>query len=164
MCAEYFANDVGWSNRSFPNLRTEDKEQTIYNILQQFGSTFYVDSQEEAPQAISYFLFNYLNISNRNMAVLFGTPFSSEEVGSLRLIIEHIKIKKRPLISVVNENDEKTHAVVVRGVQESNSTGEITQVYYNDPWYGKKNKSKNEWNRYSLLNNNYLTMYFEDYN
>jgi len=125
MCAEYFANDVGWSDYSFPYLTTEEKEKIIYLILKRFGETF----------------------------------------GSLRMIRENIIYKKRPLISIVSESTDKTHAVVVRGVQETADGNEVKQIYYIDPWYGKRNKSKSEWNRYSLLNNiDYLTMYFDEYN
>lgn len=97
--------------------------------------------------------------------MMLGTPFSTEEVCSLRMIREHIIYKKRPLISIVSESTDKTHAVVVRGVQETADGNEVKQIYYIDPWYGKRNKSKSEWNRYSLLNNtDYLTMYFDEYN
>lgn len=81
------------------------------------------------------------------------------------MIREHIIYKKRPLISIVSESTDKTHAVVVRGVQETADGNEVKQIYYIDLWYGKRNKSKSEWNRYSLLNNtDYLTMYFDEYN
>lgn|GEM_PF-3982186 len=55
----------------------EEKEKIIYLILKRFGETFYTSSQKGAPKSISYFLYNYLNISNENMALLLGTPFSN---------------------------------------------------------------------------------------
>lgn len=168
MCAEYFANDVGWYDKSFADYDVSSKELFIYNYLKNnSGLTFYPDKQFGAPLAISNFLYRYLNISNREIAVLDTSFLCEENYGSLKLIIEQIKLEQKPLIAIINSDNSgsKTHAVVVRGIQENIDTGDVSKIYYNDPWYGYRNKTRSSWKNISCLSSfDYLTLYFSDYN
>ena len=135
--------------------------------MQYGGMTFYPNSLEGAPKSISLFLFNYLNISNRHIALLDTSTFCVETMGALELIMREIQYNQKPLISITNETTdekEKTHAVVITGFQEELKTGTVSKVFYADPWFGYRNKTKSEWQRYSCLpSGHYLTMYFGDY-
>lgn len=174
MCAKYFAKEVGWYSEDFKNLDSPTQEKFIYDYLKKnSGLTFYPNSQDSAPTAISKFLYNYLNISNKEIAILDTSLWCEENFGALKLMVEQIKFEQKPVIAVINredssgnsDNSNQTHAVVIVGIQENVNTDEVTKIFYNDPWYGYRNKSKSSWQNVSCLKTfDYLTLYFSTYN
>ena len=166
MCAEYFANKVGWYDKAFALYDIPSQENYIHEKLDSYGgTTFYPNSSNGAPKSISRFLYGHLNITNENMALLNTSYFCEEYTGALLLIMNQIRYEKKPLISVVSEAANAFHAVVITGYQEDSASETVKKVFYNDPWYGNRNKSKFEWQRYSCISDvRYMTLYFDDYN
>ncbi len=165
MCAKYFANEVGWYDPTFEEYDSGSQQNFINTKLKEYGgTTFYEDSQEGAPKSISRFMYNYLNITNTNMAKIKSTIYYDEDIGVLGLIREQILYNEKPLIAVIKSDEIKTHAVVVTGYEEILKTNEISKIYYNDPWFGKTHELRKEWEEISKLSDRvYITLYFNDY-
>ena len=165
MCAKYFANEVGWYDPIFEEYDSGSQQNFINTKLEEYGGTiFYEDSQEGAPKSISRFMYNYLNITNTNIAKIKSTNYYDEDIGMLGLIREQISYNEKPLIAVVNSSAVKTHAVVVTGYEEVLKTSEIKKISYNDPYYGERAKDRAGWDTFSKLSDRvYITLYFSDY-
>lgn len=129
-----------------------------------YGSSFYPYSNDGAPQSISAFMRYHINITNDDFAEL-SSDFSCNS-GSMFQIIPEIQIDRQPLISVLGyKNINPPHAVVVTGYQKDLNTNKTTKVYYNDPYYGERHVSYEQWEFESLVNDSgYLTLFFKDYN
>lgn len=162
MCAEYFSNTVCWCFNDFKNSNSYERQKIFYSELKENdGLTFYPYSQQSAPTEISKLLYKYLNIANQEFAKLY-TSIYFENITNL--IKYEIKEHGMPIISITNEGINKTHAVVITGYQEIIESSKIDKVLYIDPYYGKKNKTLEEWKTYSTLNNElFLKLFFEDY-
>ncbi len=165
MCAEFFADIVGWSDEDFLDGSNYEVQEYISDFFwMTYGSSFYPYSNDGAPQSISAFMRYHINITNDDFAEL-SSDFSCNS-GSMFQIIPEIQIDRQPLISVLGyKNINPPHAVVVTGYQKDLNTNKTTKVYYNDPYYGERHVSYEQWEFESLVNDSgYLTLFFKDYN
>lgn len=165
MCTEFFADIVGWTDEYFSDVTNYEAQEYISDFFwMTYGSTFYPYSNDSAPQSISAFMRSCINVTNDDFTEL-STDFSCDS-GSMFQIIPEIQIDRQPLISVLGYgNVNPPHVVVVTGYQKDLNTNKTTKIYYNDPYYGRRQVSYDQWEFESLVNDSgYLTLFFKEYN
>lgn len=167
MCAEYFADIVGWYDCSIEEMSSEEKQGFILNKMNDCeGTTFYPFSNNGAPSSISNFFYRYLNINNREFAKLLTSTYLSEDYGFLENLKLEIRFEEKPLLCILNASDDGaiTHAVVVTGYSYNEDDECVHKIYYNDPWYGEQFLSKSEWETKAKLNSGcYLNIYYGEF-